>query len=138
MPAANWSSNYANLAYFPGTQPASELEVQALVNIIRENNFGLIISLHTNHYVANPNPPQVNYDGLIGTAGYKQAMKLSQVLELPLTEDIGYPTPGSLGSYCRDQKISCITLEMDDKYSNEDAWAKYGYVLANFLNSSTL
>ncbi len=138
MPAENWSSHYTNLAYFPGTQPASELEVQALVNIIQENNFSLIISLHTNHYVANPNPPQVNYDGLILAPAYKEVIRLAELLELPVTEDIGYPTPGSLGSYAKDQKIPCITLEMDDKYSNEDSWAKYGYLLANFLNSCKL
>lgn len=129
MPAANWSSNYTNLVYFPGTRPGSELETQALVNIIKENNIGLIISLHTNHYVANPNPPQVNYDGLIRAPGHKIALKLGRLLELPVTEDIGYPTPGSLGSYAKDQKIPCITLEMDDKYSNEGAWAKYGTAL---------
>ncbi len=138
MPAANWSPNYTNLAYFPGTHPASELETQALVNIIRKNNFNLIISLHTNHYVANPNPPQVNYDGVANTTGYNAALKLSELLELPLTDDIGYATPGSLGSYAKDLNIPCITLEMDDQFSNEGAWGKYGYTLANFLDSSTL
>ncbi len=138
MPAENWSSNYSNLAYFPGTHPASELETQALVNIIRKNNFDLIISLHTNHYVANPNPPQVNYDGLILAPAYKEVTRLAELLELPVTDDIGYPTPGSLGSYAKDLNIPCITLEMDDNYSNENSWAKYGYILAKFLNSCKL
>ncbi len=133
MPAANWSSNYTNMAYFPGTHPASEPEVKALVKIIQEQKFGLIISLHTNHYVANPNPPQVNYDGMPKTFGYAVALKLSMLLGLPLTDDIGYPTPGSLGSYAKDLNIPCITLEMDDKYSEANAWAKYGAELITIV-----
>ena len=135
MPALNWSSNYSNQAYFPGMHPASERETQALVKIIEAGQFALIMSLHTNHYVANPNPPQVNYDGIPKTAVHQLALKLGQLLGLPVTEDIGYPTPGSLGSYAKDKNIPCVTLEMDDKYSNEGAWAKYGYELVSVLTS---
>lgn len=133
MPATNWSPNYTNQVYFPGTHPSSELETKELVKIIEEGNFDLIISIHTNHFVANPNPPQVNFDGKLLSAGHKEAGRLAELLELPLTEDIGYPTPGSLGSYCKDKNIPCITLEMDDLYNNETSWAKYGHMLMHFL-----
>lgn len=138
MPAENWSPNCSNQAYSPGIYPASELETQALVKIIQRGNFDLILSLHTNHYVANPNPPQVNFDGLILSDGYKEAVRLGELLELPVTEDIGYPTPGSLGSYAKEKNIPCITLELDDKYTSEDSWAQYGLTLAKFLESCML
>ncbi len=138
MPATNWSPNCSNQAYSPGIYPASELETQALVKIIEQGNFNLILSLHTNHYVVNPNPPQVNYDGLILSKGHNEAVRLGELLELPVTEDIGYPTPGSLGSYAKEKNIPCITLELDDKYTSEDSWAQYGLTLAKFLDSCML
>lgn len=133
FPASNWSSHYSNKAYFPGSSPGSETETKRLVEIIDGLYPTMIIALHTNHYVQHFHPPQVNYDCVEECRGIERAHKLSEYLELPLTNDIGYPTPGSLGSYAKQRKIPCITLEMDDKYSNQGAWAKYGPELMRFL-----
>lgn len=132
--AANWSSHYDHKAYLPGSSPASETETKRLIEIIDGLNPSLIIALHTNHYVQHFHPPQVNYDGVTDCKGYERAEKMSQLLELPLTNDIGYPTPGSLGSYAKEKTVPCITLEMDDKYSNNGAWAKYGPELIKFIS----
>jgi murein peptide amidase A len=134
MPAYNWSSNYSDKAYYPGTEPASELETKALVDLIKNNNFEFFISIHTNHYVRHQNPPQVNFDGPQDTVGHIEAEVLAEFLELPLTHDIGYSTPGSLGSYAKDLQIPCVTLELDDKFSNEGSWAKYSNPLIRFLS----
>lgn len=133
MPAYNWSSNYSDKAYYPGREPASEEETKLLVEIIKDHNFDLFLSIHTNHYVRHKNVPQVNFDGPQDSIGHIQAGVLADLLELPLTHDIGYSTPGSLGSYAKDLEIPCITLELDDKFSSEGAWAKYGAGLKKFL-----
>lgn len=133
FPATNWSSNYMDRAYFPGISPGSEEQTKALVKIIKANSFDLIISIHTNHFVKHANHPQVNFDGIENTYGHEQATLLSKLIELPLTHDIGYATNGSLGSYAKDLKIPCITLELDDKLSNEGSWALYGFTLLRFL-----
>ncbi|MDA1020756.1 MAG: murein tripeptide amidase MpaA, partial [Cyanobacteria bacterium] len=59
---------------------------------------------------------------------------LADRLELPLTRDIGYPTPGSLGTYCMENNIDCMTLELDDNLSNEETWQRYGIKLAKAID----
>ncbi|MCE2929242.1 MAG: DUF2817 domain-containing protein [Candidatus Caenarcaniphilales bacterium] len=133
LPAFNWSSNYQDKVYFPGTAPASESQTKLLVEIINNNKFDLIISLHTNHFVKNPNPPQVNFDGIEVSWGFEQAKILGKLLELPVTTDIGYSTPGSLGSYCKQINTPCITIEFDDKLSKEGVWALYAPEIIRYL-----
>jgi protein MpaA len=135
MPSINWSSSYVDLAYFPGMHPASEIETKLLVSILEQKKPDLIISIHTNHYVKHHNPPQVNYDGPLDSWGHDRAKILADMLELPFTHDIGYATPGSLGSYSKDHQISCATLEMEDEFTNQGAWAKYGIELEKFLKT---
>lgn len=134
FPSVNWSSNFVDKAYFPGEYPASEKETQELVKIIKKVTWDLFISIHTNHFVKYRNPPQVNFDGPQNTWGHAQGKYLAQLMELPFTHDIGYSTNGSLGSYARDIGVPCITIELDDKYGDEGAWAKYGLSLMKFLN----
>jgi protein MpaA len=132
MPSKNWQESSPKLAsgeinpYYSGPEPASELENKILLEVIKNNDFNLIISLHTNHFVANPNPPQVNYDGKRDSDNYQFAAELATAMDLPLTEDIGYPTPGSLGSYCKDLGLDCITIEFEDELSGQELWNKYG------------
>ncbi len=133
FPAKNWSPNYSHRAYFPGNMPSSETETQKLIGIIKDHNFDLFLAIHTNHFIVNPNPPQVNYDGPRDTWGYKMSTKLAEHLNLPLTDDIGYPTPGSLGSYATDLNIPCATLELDDKYNNIDTIANYSQLIMDWL-----
>lgn len=135
MPSFNWSSHYEAKDYYPGREPASEDETKALVDIIKSHAFEIFLSIHTNHFVQHENPPQVNFDGPQDTVGHVKAATLAEIIELPLTHDIGYSTPGSLGSYAKDQNIPCATLELDDKYKPEGSWAKYGSALIEFLES---
>ena len=136
MPAYNWNPNYSSKEYFPGRGPASEKESKVLVDIIKANDFDFFLSVHTNHFVQHENAPQVNFDGPQDSVGHIEAGILAEILELPLTHDIGYTTPGSLGSYAKDLGVPCATLELDDKYSSEGAWAKYGNGVIEFLSSS--
>lgn len=136
MPVSNWISEHSHPGYYPGNQAASEIETKALIEIIQQCiiNYGLckIVSIHTNHFVANANEPQLNYDGSDKSLEFAQS--LADRLELPLTRDIGYPTPGSLGSYCKENNIDCMTLELDDNLDNEETWQRYGIKLAKAID----
>lgn len=128
MPSQNWQSAKLKIdgeknPYYPGDFPASELEVQVLTKLIENLDFDLIISFHTNHFVRYPNSPQINYDG---HGKYRDfAITLAETTELEFTEDIGYPTPGSLGSYAKDRQLDCITVEFDDNIKAEELNKKY-------------
>ncbi len=140
LPSSNWQPSPALLEdsspnpYYGGPQPASEKETQDLVETIRSFKPDLIISLHTNHYVQNPNPPQVNLDLANDNPEARQiAQHLAEILGLILSEDIGYPTPGSLGSYAKDLSIPCITIEFDDELDAETLWQSSGPAFLVYL-----
>ena len=53
----------------------------------------------------------VNYDG----DAEEIAEKISKIINYPVEADIGYPTPGSFGTYCGiERNIPTITLELDE------------------------
>lgn len=143
MPAKNWEESPRDIEdengvtipnpYYSGKAPNSEKETQALVRLIPAGKFDMVISIHTTHFINHQTPPQVNFDGpkyidsdaKEKTGGYSYAEQLSKAMNLPLTEDIGYPTPGSLGSYCNDLGIPCLTIELEDELAVQELWFKY-------------
>lgn len=133
LPAKNWSKDFKDDAYYPGEKAGSELETKKCVELIEDLKPNLIISIHTNHFVTVSHPPQVNFDGELEGRGFELAKKLSEIIDLEFTHDIGYSTPGSLGSYAKDLKIPCITLELDDKLSNQDSVKLYTPSLREFI-----
>ncbi len=152
LPSKNWQASPPLLPngklnpYYGGTKPASEAENQRLIAAIESHKPQLIISFHTNHYVQNPNPPQVNLDvlsddeiikrglsPLLKQRGRKAAAQIAELLDLPVTEDIGYATPGSLGSYSKDLAIPCITVEFDDELNGKQLWKQHGEAFASLL-----
>ncbi|MFV0267832.1 MAG: hypothetical protein ACK5HT_11925 [Draconibacterium sp.] len=63
----------------------------------------------------------VNYDG----PAQEIAEKISELCGYPVLGDIGYPTPGSFGTYCGvERNIPTITLELDEEESNEEAYIR--------------
>ena len=51
------------------------------------------------------------------------AEKISEITGYPVQSDIGYPTPGSFGTYCGvERKIPTITLEVSEKLSEKELW----------------
>ncbi len=150
MPSKNWQASPPVLPntklnpYYGGSSPASEPETKKLLEVIKSFQPELIISMHTNHYVQNPNPPQVNLDIRISTAvdieerntmGRRFAAEIARIMQLAVTEDIGYATPGSLGSYAKDMGVPCITIEFDDELSGEQLWAQHGISMVELLSS---
>lgn len=102
FPTKNWTENYIKRSTFPGKFPASEPETQVVVALIERYQPDRIISIHTPLRV-------VNYDG----PARELAIRMSLSCGYPVTDDIGYATPGSLGNYAGvERNIPTITLEL--------------------------
>lgn len=104
FPTKNWELTKKD-NYFGGESPASEIETRFLINVIEEYKPKLILTLHTPYKI-------VNYDG----PAKEVSEKISEIINYPVEESIGYPTPGSFGTYAGVEKnIPTITLEMDEE-----------------------
>lgn len=103
FPTQNWEYT-ARDEFFGGERPASEIETRFVMEIIEEYKPSLILTLHAPFKV-------VNYDG----DAKEISEKISKIINYPVEESIGYPTPGSFGTYAGiENKIPTITLELDE------------------------
>ena len=102
LPTSDWSSVAATPRYHPGSEACSENENKALLQYIQTKNFSFIYSLHSWK-------PMLNING--------NARAVAEVIHrrtgYTIEEDIGYPTPGSLGSYGLEKKIPVLTYEIE-------------------------
>lgn len=104
FPTKNWVLSEKN-EFFGGEFPASEVETKFLIDIIEDLKPSLILTLHAPFKV-------VNYDGNARNI----AKKISEIIKYPVEENIGYPTPGSFGTWAGvERNISTITLELDEE-----------------------
>lgn len=109
-PTANWSSEAVfhkdhggtvqDIMLSPGESPGSEAETRALQECVERLQPKTVISLHA--------PLACIED--------PQEMPLSQWIasqvNLPLIPDVGYPTPGSFGTWSAENGINIITWEL--------------------------
>lgn len=106
FPTKNWVLGENN-DYFGGNKPNSEIETQFMVELLKNYKFDGIITIHSPYKV-------INYDG----PARDFAAIVQKYVNYPITSDIGYPTPGSFGTYCGvERKIPTLTIEIDE---NED------------------
>lgn len=99
----NWEKTEQN-EFFGGEAPSSEIETRFVEQIIEEYSPEVILTLHAPFKV-------VNFDG----PAEEIATAISKIIDYPVQKDIGYPTPGSFGTYAGcERKISTITLELDE------------------------
>lgn len=104
FPTKNWELTEKN-EFFGGNSPASEIETKFLVEIIEKYEPKFILTLHAPYKV-------VNYDG----DALEIAEKISKIIGYPVEASIGYPTPGSFGTWAGiEKKIPTITLELDEE-----------------------
>lgn len=110
LPTRDWTAEIKNPRYPPGPSAASEPETRALIELIEKVQPIAIFSAHSfSQYQINSNGP-----------AFEWANQLAQVCGYPVTEDIGYPTPGSLGTYAgKERGIPTITLEIERGLSRE-------------------
>jgi protein MpaA len=110
FPSSNWRSDsvyYRNtkneerdIELNPGLTPASEPETKSLIDIIEKLKPQYLISIH-GALACIEDPTKSSMSKWIA----KQT-------KLPLVEDVGYPTPGSLGSWAAENEITIITYEL--------------------------
>ncbi len=106
FPTKNWEKTDKN-EFYGGDKPASESETKFLIDLINNYSLKIILTLHAPFKV-------VNYDG--GEDAKKVAEDISKLIDYPVEGDIGYPTPGSFGTWAGVERgISTITLELDEE-----------------------
>ncbi len=104
FPTQNWELTEKN-EYFGGIAPASEVETKFVIKLVEKYSPKAIITLHAPYKV-------VNYDG----PAEDLAKKISDIINYPVEPSIGYPTPGSFGTWAGIEKqIPTITLELDEE-----------------------
>lgn len=104
FPTKNWSMEYEKKYNNSGKLPASEPETVIIVNVIEKYKPDLIIQMHQPF---NALYPEKNTSAEL-------LIKMSEISGFPVAEDLGYETPGSLGSYglTLNYKVQGITYEM--------------------------
>lgn len=117
MPTKDWSGAFTNVRYYPGPAAGSEPETVIVTKLIDEfiepRGNGLIISMHSYEHA------MINFNG--ECEDLAQAMSAHN--QLPPKGDIGYPTPGSLGTYAGwERNIPTITLEIHRGDEPEPVW----------------
>ena len=133
FPTANWSKDLVgsrsileaprDTLLSAGTAPGSEPETTALVSLIQRLSPKAILSMHA---------PMACVDAPVRTT---LVDSLCSALDIPWHADIGYPTPGSLGTWCKEQKSpECITLELP-RMSLEALFDRYAHSFAEWLKT---
>lgn len=131
-PADNWSSEFKKDKYNPGPAPLSEPENIFLDKLFNQYKPGLILSFHSWKRI-------VNYNG----DSQDIAVEIAKYNNYEISEDIGYATPGSLGTYVPEKFDNCgvITFEcpvFEDDLSLKQIWEENEEALKNLFLSGTL
>ena len=111
FPAENWVGVGDGARHGPGPRAASEPETRFVMMLLERFTPDRIVATHAAAAC-------VNWDG----PAERLARTMSRECGLPAKGSIGYPTPGSLGSYMGiDQEIPTITFELAARDSIEGA-----------------
>lgn len=114
FPTKNWIKS-ENDNYFGGEFPNSEIETQFIVKLMDEIEFDAVITIHSPYKI-------VNYDG----DAENLAKTISEIVDYPVEKEIGYPTPGSFGTYSGIEKnIPTITIEVDETVPVENLYSRF-------------
>lgn len=123
---SDWSPTAKAPRYYPGMIPNSEKETQALSHLIQFEKPSLIIHFHSWE-------PCIVYTGEEGAG---PAALLAQDTPYEAKEDIGYPTPGSLGQYgWLNHRIPVICIEAQEKSDPNTIWPIFGPGLQKLLRA---
>ncbi len=123
FPTKNWELSAEKDFYYSGNVPASEIETKFVIEIMEEYKPERILTLHTPYRV-------VNYDG----PAKELAENISKLNGYPIEESIGYPTPGSFGTYAGiERNIPTITLELPENEPLGKLWEENREALIYFV-----
>ncbi|WP_413944646.1 M14 family zinc carboxypeptidase [Bdellovibrio sp. HCB-162] len=109
MPTKDWSPEVKTPRYHPGPSAGSENENKGLMTYLETKKPVFILSLHSWHPVLNMNGNcRPVAEVLAQRTGYK------------IDDDIGYPTPGCLGTYTGiERNMPTLTYEIERGLSAE-------------------
>lgn len=133
FPSSNWQSapvtcrstieDPSDVVLSTGTHAGSEPEVQALMALIAELHPDAVVALHA---------PLACIDDANGSA---LGRRLAQRTGMPIVTDVGYPTPGSFGSWGGEHEVSVITYEFP-LAATEDLMRDHVPVLVELLTGT--
>ena len=112
FPTSNWSpdpvfyksraNDARDIALSPGAQAASEPETSALLSLLDRLQPRAVVSLHSAL-------------ACVDDAGASHlGRQLADRCTLPFLTEIGYPTPGSMGTWAGERGLNLVTLELED------------------------
>jgi protein MpaA len=111
LPTKDWSDKYKEAKYNPGQKALSEPENQFLVKLMDKYKPGFMISFHTWK-------PILNFNGDCKDV----AEFLNQYNNYEMASDIGYPTPGSLGTFAVEKYNSpVLTFECPELKTHRES-----------------
>ena len=103
-----------------GKVPASEPEIKGLIQLVKTLAPQAVVALHS---------PIGCIDAPEETPLVKN---LQAVFNVPYVKDIGYKTPGSFGTWCKERNLECVTVELP-RLAPELLYERYGLSFAEFL-----
>lgn len=116
LPTRDWAGEFTNVRYYPGAAAGSEPESTATLAMIDAVRPAVIISLHSYEN------PMVNFNGPCEDL----ATAMGAANGLPPKGDIGYPTPGSLGTYAGwERNLPTLTLEILRGQAPDEVWRQH-------------
>jgi murein peptide amidase A len=112
-PTPDWQEENRDTVYYSGPDAASEPETRLVMQLIERYRPCKIITVHCPYKV-------LNFDG----PGQALAEAMGRRSGYPVVADIGYPTPGSFGTWAgKIRQIPVVTLELppnpDDPFDPE-------------------
>ncbi len=111
-PTACWQVENQETPYYSGPEAASEPETRLFIEMVEKYQPKKIVAVHSPYKV-------INYDG----PAQALAEAMSERCGYPAVADIGYPTPGSMGTYIgKERNIPMITLELPEDEPLEKVW----------------
>jgi protein MpaA len=127
FPAANWQLSRGRRRH--GSAAASEPETRAIIQAVELIRPSRIISIHSTRRGTHCN----NFDG----PAEHLASLMSRFNGYPVKTTMGYPTPGSFGSWAGiDRAIPTITLELPSDLSGSECWRENADALVAFIQTS--
>jgi len=125
MPTKDWDPMAHQKKYEPGESAGSELETQILLQAFEENPPSFILSAHS--WIE----PMINFNG----PSEAHALEMAKYNQHLVKGDIGYPTPGALGTWAGwERKVPTLTLEIERDLPLNDVWKIHGLATEKVLD----
>jgi protein MpaA len=130
FPAKNWRPARGRSAHH-GAVAASEPETRAIMRAVELVRPRRMLSIHSTRRGRHCN----NYDG----PAIHLAEQMASCNGYPVRASMGYPTPGSFGSWAgKDRSIPTITLELPRDRSAVQCWRENAAAVLAFLDAGSV